>query len=82
MKDQYKKKGDEMLKKYNSCFDELSLILQDKVGIDQIKKDRDERITQLRDEFDDLNTKHDDLMKDYSQQNVSYVTVKEKYDQL
>jgi hypothetical protein len=34
-----------MLKKYNSCFDELSLILQDKVGIDQIKKDRDERIS-------------------------------------
>jgi len=27
MKEQYKKKGDEMLKKYNSCFDELSLIL-------------------------------------------------------
>ena len=27
MKEQYKKKGDEMLKKYNACFDELSLIL-------------------------------------------------------
>lgn len=66
MKDQYKKKGDEMLKKYNGCFDELSLILQDKVGIDQIKKDRDERINALRDEFDYLNTKHDDLMKNYS----------------
>jgi hypothetical protein len=27
MKEQYKKRGDEMLKKYNTCFDELSLIL-------------------------------------------------------
>ena len=82
MRDQYKKKSEEIQVKYNACFEELSSILMDKVGIDQIKKDRDERIRQLRDEFDDLNDKHDKLMKDYSQQHVKLNTLQEKYDQL
>lgn len=34
MRDQYKRKSEEIQVKYNECFDELSSILMDKVGID------------------------------------------------
>ena len=47
-------------------------IRKDKAAIDEIKRDRDDRLNALRNEIEELNEKHDDLIKDKSALDVKH----------
>ena len=52
------------------------------VGIQEIKKDRDDRIEKLRDEFDVLSKKFEALDKEHTSLKVQYEHIKEEYEML
>jgi hypothetical protein len=44
----------------------LNSIQKDVVAVDEIKRDRDERINQLREELDKTSFKHEEVARNYS----------------
>lgn len=72
LKQKYFDKSEEVQIKQQELYKQLNAIQRDKVAIDEIKRDRDDRIVQLRAELDSLNRKYDDLNKNHSALNVKY----------
>ncbi len=52
------------------------------VGIQEIKKDRDDRIEKLRDEFETLTKDYDVLDRDHTSLKVHHDHITEEHDQL
>ena len=52
LKDQYFEKSEISQQKYQELFDQLNNIQKEIVAVDELKRDRDERIGALRDELD------------------------------
>jgi hypothetical protein len=50
------------------------------VGVQEIKKDRDDRIERLRDEFDALQKKFEKLDKDHTSLTVHHEHISEEYE--
>ena len=50
------------------------------VGIQEIKKDRDDRIEKLREEFEDLAKRYDALDKDHTSLKVHHDYITEEYN--
>ena len=82
LKDQYYEKSETIQQKYQELFEKLNLIQKDVVAIDEIKRDRDERLNQLREELDELSKKYDNLSKDHSSLSVKYEHTKDELDKL
>ena len=80
LKDQYFKKSEEVQNNYSTLFREINAIQKDKVEIDEIKKDRDERIDALRIELENLTNVYDDLCKENSALIVNCKNQKEELD--
>ena len=82
LKDQYYEKSETVQKKYQELFDRFNFIQKDIVAIDELKRDRDERIGQLRNELDEVSTKYDELSKANSALAVTHKHCKEELDEL
>jgi predicted nuclease with TOPRIM domain len=54
LKDAFRAKNEELQNKYEEIFKECEHYKRQLVGIDELRKDRDERLEQLRKEIDDL----------------------------
>ena len=80
LKDQYYEKSEQVQRKYQDLFDKLNAIQKDVVAIDEIKRDRDERLGQLRDELDKVTTDYDDLSKANSALSVQYMQTRDKLE--
>ena len=52
LKEQYKMKCDQVQEMYEKLFKEAQTFKRQIVGVDEIKKDRDERVAALRTEID------------------------------
>lgn len=52
------------------------------VGIQEIKKDRDDRIEKLRDEYEEVAKKHEDLDKVHTGLKVHHEYINEEYQSL
>lgn len=72
LKDQYFKKSEETQEKYQVLFKEFSEIQKDKVAIDEIKMDRDQRIKKLRRELTEVHDELDELNKQHSALEVKH----------
>lgn len=80
MKDQYLQKCDKIQHMYDALYTEAQDYRRNMVGINEIKKDRDERLSILRDEIETLTGKHDKLKNDHSILTVQHKTLQEEYD--
>ena len=65
-KDMFKEKCERMTKLHEDVFLEMQEYKKQLVGIHEIKKDRDDRIEKLRDEFDVLQKNHEHLDKEHT----------------
>jgi len=82
LKDQYKEKCDSVQDLYENLFKEAQVYKRKLVGIDEIKKDRDERIKVLRDEIEELSKKHEDLDKKHAIITVKHNALKDDHVRL
>lgn len=57
---------------YENLFNEAQVYKRQLVGIEEVKRDRDERIKVLRTELEELTTKHEQLEKDHAKICVKY----------
>ena len=80
LKEQYFQKSEEVLTKYTALYKEANEFANDKVAIDEIKRDRDERIARLRKELDALFSKYDDVSRDFAALQVQFSNKKEEMD--
>ena len=82
LKDQYFEKSEISQQKYQELFDQLNSIQKEIVAVDELKRDRDERIGELREELDKISQLHDALLKNYSQLKVQHETVSTENESL
>lgn len=80
MKDQYYEKAELTQQKYEEVFLKLSEIQKDVVAVDEIKKDRDTRIFQLRDELDQMSKLHEDVSKKHAKVSVQLETASQELE--
>lgn len=67
---------------HEKAFQEMQDYKKQLVGIQEIKKDRDDRIDKLRGEFEALNKKYDFLDRDHASLRVHHQHITEEYNQL
>ena len=67
---------------HEDVFAEMQEYKKQLVGVQEIKKDRDDRIEKLRDEFDALTKVHDALDKEHTGLRVNYEHVFEEWEML
>lgn len=72
LKEQYYEKAETIQVKYQDLFGKLNLIQKDIVAIDEIKRDRDERLGQMRDELEEISIQYDELSKANSALTVKF----------
>lgn len=63
MKDKYYERSEIKQREYQELLEKHNLVQKDVVAINEIKRDRDERIQSFRDELDELQSKYDELSK-------------------
>lgn len=81
-RDQFKEKCDRLQNLHESIFQEMQDYKKQLVGIQEIKKDRDDRIEKLREEFETLSRTHDILDRDHTSLKVHHEHVSEEYEHL
>ena len=59
LKDAFRAKNEDLQNKYEEIFKECEHYKRQLVGIDELRKDRDERLEQLRKEIDELTQKNE-----------------------
>ena len=64
---------------YNNLFKESQQYKRQVVGVDEIKKDRDERVAVLRAEMEALQTQLDKMNADYASLKVQYKSMGEDF---
>jgi hypothetical protein len=63
MKDKYYERSEIKQREYQELLERHNLVQKDVVAINEIKRDRDERISAFREELDELQTEYDELSK-------------------
>jgi len=63
MKDKYYERSEIKQREYQELLEKHNLVQKDVVAINEIKRDRDERISAFREELDELQTEYDELSK-------------------
>ena len=89
MKDKFYERSEVKQKEYQILLEKFNVVQKDVVAINEIKRDRDERIKALRDELD-ATTKHFEeltgansaLVVQYEHQKSQYESLKIDYDRL
>ena len=66
MKNQYQSKCEETHGMYEKLYKEAQTYKRDIVGVNEIKKDRDERIENLRNELNEMQGRLDTLTREHS----------------
>lgn len=79
LKEQYFNRSEEMFDKYQQIFKELNEFQKDKVAIDEIKLDRDNRIDKFREELNEVNKTLDELNKEHSSLQVKHQWLTDEY---
>ena len=82
LKDQFKKKCDQVQEMYENLFKEAQNYKREMVGVDEIKKDRDHRVSQLREEIDALTVRLDTTSADYASLKVEFSNLKDEHTRL
>ena len=82
MKEQYKMKCDQVQEMYEKLFKEAQTFKRQIVGVDEIKKDRDERVAALRTEIDQLQGQLDKLTSEHAALKVHSKSINEEYIRL
>ena len=77
LKETFRAKNDELQLKYEEIFKECEHYKRQVVGIDELRKDRDERLGQLRKEIDDLTQKNETLEKTNAKLDVNNQSLKQ-----
>ena len=72
LKEQYFDKSESLQKRYQSMLEEFNATRKDVVAIDEIKRDRDERITSLRKNLDETQAHLDNVKRDLSALSVQH----------
>lgn len=71
-----------MSKKYKDLLAAHNTIQKDFVAIDELKRDRDRRINELREELAELSEKHDQLSKDNAALTIRHETTVKEFNDL
>lgn len=66
LKEQYKSKCEQVQTLYENLFKESQVFKRQIVGVDEIKKDRDRRVANLREEIETLTKKNDKMGSDHA----------------
>lgn len=75
MKLQYCEQLEEIQVKYKNLQARHNDIQKEVVAIEEIKRDRDERIARLRAELDELSQRHDEQTKNFASMRVRHKTL-------
>ena len=78
MKDKYYERSEIKQREYQELLEKHNLVQKDVVAINEIKRDRDERIQAFREELNELQNKFDELSKANSALVVQHDHLKEK----
>ena len=81
-KEQFKEKCERLQKLYEDVFQEMQEYKKQLVGVQEIKKDRDDRIEKLREEYDTISSKFDILDKEHTSLRVHHEHISEEYENL
>ena len=82
LKEQFQKKCDQVQEMYEKLFKEAQEYKRDVVSVDEIKKDRDQRVSVLRQEIDELTGKYDKVSADHAQLKVKHSSLMEEHTRL
>jgi len=82
LKEQYKMKCDQVQQMYEALFREAQTFKRQIVGVDEIKKDRDERVSALRMEIDQLQGQLDVLTSEHAALKVHKKSLSEDFMRL
>jgi regulator of replication initiation timing len=72
VKEQYKIKCDESQASFENLFKEVMVLKRQKIAVDEIKRDRDQRLKLCRDEIDYLENQVQTLEKEHAALQVNY----------
>ena len=67
---------------YENLFKEAQNYKREMVGVEEIKKDRDERVGELRVEIDSLQNKYDKEYSEHSSLKIEFKNLKDEYARL
>ena len=82
LKEQYKMKHGQVQQMYENLFKEAQTFKRQIVGVDEIKKDRDERVSALRMEVNQIQAQLDKLTSEHAALKVHSKSVNEEYMRL
>ena len=82
LKNQYQSKCEETHEMYEKLYKEAQTYKRDIVGVNEIKKDRDERIENLRNEINEMQGRLDTLTREHSQATVRCRSLGEENNRL
>ena len=82
MKDKYYERSEIKQREYQELLEKHNLVQKDVVAINEIKRDRDERIASFREELDEIQSKYDELAKANSSLAVRHEHLTEKASKL
>ena len=67
---------------YENLFKEAQSYKRDMVSVEEIKKDRDQRVGLLRSDIDELTVKYDKVSADHAQLRVQHSSLTEEHTRL
>ena len=76
---QYREKSERLQKLNEDMFNEMQDYKMQLVGVQEIKKDRDDRIDRLRAELDALTRKYDILEREHTSMKVNYQHIQDEH---
>lgn len=82
MRDQYCDQLEDVSKKYKDLLEAHNTIQKDFVAIDELKKDRDQRINRLREDLDELSEKHEQRSKEHAALEIRHEGVLKEFNDL
>lgn len=82
MREQFCDQLEDVSKKYKDLLTAHNIIKKDFVAIDELKKDRDYRINQLRAELEELSSKHEQLSRDHAALTVRHESTQKELNDL
>ena len=81
-KEFFKEKSEKLHKMHEEVYIEIIEYKKQHVGIQEIKKDRDDRIERLREEFDQISQKYEELDKVHTTTSIQYEQLKLSHSNL
>ena len=82
LKEQFQKKCDQIQEMYDNLFKEAQTYKRQMVGVEEIKKDRDRRLEDLRQEIEALKVKYDKLNGEHAQLQIYFSNLKDEHGRL